>query len=365
MRCSVVIPFHTNSNLLETSVILAASAAEECGEYEIIVVDDSPCKRIPTAVQNLCKVIATAETLGYSSACNAGLAVAKGEYVFIMDADVFPERDAIAKLLKWSANCKEELAVSAQVLRTSDLRVHHYGIAFMETDVLKPYRGGMFPAPLIAKHMRIQAITSDSMLIRRSVLNDVGGFDTAYANSYCDLDLSFRLRETGVHISICHEAVTYHRSRSAGVARTKGEEDHKCRFYKQWGHSIENDFNSLIDASLRTNNAIAQKHRPFVAFNMMRSLYADLYQDCLAKTTSISAEWQRAEPANISGPIRLEDVVPWSLVTGSTPLLFLVDSVDDLSRNGFIAANRSSCGDLCIDRNGNTLLLKNISVSER
>lgn len=366
MKCSIIIPFYSNPVLLNTAVSYAETSAAKCGDYEIIIVNDGSNHTSAVAPRNHCKQINLPQNGGYSFACNAGVAEAKGEYLFIMDADVFPEPKSIGTLIRFSESLQESAAVSAQVLRTSDHRVHHYGVSFFETDVLKPFRGRVSPAPALSGGFILQAITSDSMLIRRDIMNALNGFDRTFSNSYCDLDLSFRLREEGITTTVCTNAITSHRSRSAGLARTKGEEDQKCRFYKKWGSQVRNDFHSLIELSLKHfAPSFNDKIKPCVGFNIMRSLYSEQYQHQLSEIMNNTTSWIRVEPPSDSTTIRLEDVVPWSLITGGETLLFLVNSIDELSGNSFIAKNRARYRDLCVDMNGNVLLLSEVGISER
>lgn len=358
MDCSIIIPFYRNLSHLETSVHHAQQALYKV-VGEIIVINDNPTIDIPHAISSKAKIINLEKNIGYSSACNKGAEIAIGTYLFFQDSDVFIEKECINELLK----CEKfftESAISACVLRSSDLRIHHFGISFFQTDVLKPYRGGKRYNELL-EPVEFQAITSDSMLVKRKLFHDCGGFETELKNSYSDLDFSFKINEKGGKNVVCPQAISLHRSRSAGLNRTNGEEDYKCAFFKQWGHKIINDFKDLFKHLPYTYLLSGLDPNAYTSFCFLASTYAKKYKDTFEDVTSQHFDW--IDINHSQDKIRLEDYIPWSLITAPKKLMFFVDSIDQLVNNEFLIKNRPQKVDVCIDRNGNIIYLEDLSSS--
>jgi GT2 family glycosyltransferase len=57
---------------------------------------------------------------------------------------------------------------------------------------------------------RVAATTAACLLIRRTVFEEMDGFDTAYLNGYEDVDLCLRMDEAGHEIRYCPTSVLYH-----------------------------------------------------------------------------------------------------------------------------------------------------------
>ena len=90
----------------------------------------------------------------------------------------------------------------------------------------------------------ISAVTAACMLVKRSVFEEIGGFDESFEVAFNDVDLCLRIRETGKLIVQDPNVELYHyESKSRGyentpekLARFKGE---VIRFRKRWKAFLE------------------------------------------------------------------------------------------------------------------------------
>ena len=89
IKYSVIVPFHSNLNLL-TVCINALSKVLDFSESEIIIVDNNieGSQIAPELeIDKKCKIISKAENLMYPRAINLGAANASGDYLIFCDAD--------------------------------------------------------------------------------------------------------------------------------------------------------------------------------------------------------------------------------------------------------------------------------------
>jgi GT2 family glycosyltransferase len=72
------------------------------------------------------------------------------------------------------------------------------------------FRGVEWPAPLPRDITRAEAVSGACMLVRKTAFRQVGGMDEAYRLHGEDLDLMYRLRETGRHCLFVPQARAIH-----------------------------------------------------------------------------------------------------------------------------------------------------------
>ena len=131
IKYSVIVPFHSNSNLFSVCISSLEKALDP-SKSEIIVVDNnSHGSQIPSDlnIQKRCKVISIKENLMYPRAINLGAENAKGEFLIFCDADTCVTKgfeigltDALndgsvgyssAKLLNMYTNCIQEFGIAS------------------------------------------------------------------------------------------------------------------------------------------------------------------------------------------------------------------------------------------------------------
>ena len=95
---SIVIPVYNHQKALEKAI--ASIQAQTYRDVEIIVIDDGSTLevRIQSQIGNL--QLVRQENKGAPAARNAGLALAKGEYVICWDADVMAQPEMLEKMFR-------------------------------------------------------------------------------------------------------------------------------------------------------------------------------------------------------------------------------------------------------------------------
>jgi len=154
------------------------------------------------------KIIENGKNLGFGSAINRGLGLAKGDYLLFLNSD-----------LKLHSKCVEELA---KVLE-SDSNVGGTIPKILHIDqkntinslgILINYTGIAYPNLLGQKDPGYQepfeSACGGIFMLKREVYETVGGFDEDLFLYHEDHDLSWRIRLAGWHLKVIPQAIMYH-----------------------------------------------------------------------------------------------------------------------------------------------------------
>jgi GT2 family glycosyltransferase len=155
-------------------------------------------------------VVRPGQNLGFAGGCNAGAAVASGDFLALINGDLIVERDAIAQLVTFAQ--KPEIAVAQPSIRLSDdpsllnsdgNEVHFLGFSWC----------GSFREPA-AKRSAPRSITSAmgaAILLRRDLWDELGGFEPRYFAYHEDVELCRRCWHRGLELVNVPSAVAVHR----------------------------------------------------------------------------------------------------------------------------------------------------------
>src|SRR5688572_24291710 len=179
----------------------------------IVVVDNSSQDGLPSVIRKQhpdVRLIELKENVGLSRARNIGWnALDTGRVVFI-DDDVYLERSALEHLAQAMEQTGASVTCPRVTLYPETEKVQCDGAEIHFTGTLKLLPKSDTQGPFVT-HGFIGACA----LIKREVLQALGGFDEDYFFYFEDLELSYRLEASG-HLIVCEPgAVAYH-DRGAG-----------------------------------------------------------------------------------------------------------------------------------------------------
>lgn len=198
---SIIIPVHNHAELLRDC--LRSIAGSDRDDYEVIVVDDCSSDDTGLVAASLgCRVVRQPQRGGPSKARNDGAAVARGEILVFLDADVRIRPDTLSLLLQ---PFKSE-SIDA-VFGSYDANPGAVNFVSQFRNLLHHYTH---------QNARIEAATfwTGCGAIRRTVFMDAGGFDTSYSQpSIEDIELGFRLRASGNRIVVQKLAQVTHQKK--------------------------------------------------------------------------------------------------------------------------------------------------------
>lgn len=189
---SIVVPVFNNARFLAETI--QTILQQDYKPVEIIMIDDGSTDGSATIIKNHPDIhYVYQDNRGPAAAKNAGVKIAKGEYVAFLDADDLWASDKLSKQVA----CME---ASPQL---------GYTITFMRMHMMP----GLEKPHWLKQELLDRSLTAylpSSLLMRRDCLQQVGEFDEAFKTSD-EVDWFFRAKDKGVPMQILQEVLLYRR----------------------------------------------------------------------------------------------------------------------------------------------------------
>ncbi len=206
LKLSVVILNYNVRYFLELCLKSVESAIETI-DAEIIVVDnnskDDSCNMVKQLFPSV-KLIENKTNSGFSKGNNIGVAQAKGEYLCILNPDTVVAEDTFTQLLD-CVDAKDNLGITGCQLidgKGEFLPESKRNIPTPKVSLKKmmgnaeDYYANHIGADATAK---VDILVGAFMLMKKSVYDQVGGFDEDYFMYGEDIDLSYKVLKAGYH----------------------------------------------------------------------------------------------------------------------------------------------------------------------
>src|SRR5215213_3264346 len=249
-KVSIIMPTKDHAHLLK-SCIESIERLTTYRNYEILIIDNDSTE--PATLEYLTKtphrVIPFREEYNYSRINNLGVSQSKGEYVLLLNDDTEVISGGWLEAMLEHAQRPEVGAVGAKLIYP-DGRVQHAGVL---TGVGGSWGLGVathshqfYPSTspgyegTIAKIANYSAVTAACMMLRKSVFDEVGGFDEENLRvSFNDVDLCLRIRERGYSIVYTpYTELLHHESVSRGY---RGDPAEILYMRARWGEVLDED----------------------------------------------------------------------------------------------------------------------------
>jgi N-acetylglucosaminyl-diphospho-decaprenol L-rhamnosyltransferase len=220
---AVVVNYQSGSRLVTCVRSLLADAS--AGPVDLVVVDNASTDGSIDALHHELpdvRVVRSRRNLGYAGAANLGIAVTRAPVIAILNVDLVIEPGA-AKTLLARLDREPRLAAVGPQLRNPDGSVYPSARTMPSVPVaighavLGPWKPGN---PFSARYRQLDAdpsaprlvdvVSGAAIWLRRTALDEVGGWDERYFMYLEDTDLCWRLRLAGWDVAYEPSAVVHH-----------------------------------------------------------------------------------------------------------------------------------------------------------
>lgn len=365
IKYSVIVPFHSNSNLL-TMCISALEKALDMSESEIIVVDNNAAgSQIDSSLQigERCRLFSIKDNLMYSRAINFGVEKARGKYLLFCDADtcVTP---GFQRALVDNLNSHNIGYTSAMLLNMDTNRIQEFGITSSYYNFPHPYAGRPMDYELVTENHSPLAGCAACSAIKRDLFMQVGGFDEKLIHSYSDIDLCLRLEKIGYKTMCVANAIAYHcgsSTKGSGMGPSL-KEDTKGIFTAKHPE-IPVQITQYIDKScdfILSKDVI--KDRDFYVLICSTVANPELYVNRIINNLNIAETGRFKHPYSRRDAICVDYInfIPYFIREYRIPILYFVDSFLSFRGNTLWKSCRKEYSDIVADRNANVEFLSNI-----
>lgn len=207
MKLSIVILNYNVRYFLEQCILTVQRAMRDL-DAEIIVVDnasqDDSCAMVRRYFPSV-KLIENKENVGFSKANNKAVAVARGEYICILNPDTAVAEDSFAKCISFAETNKNLGALGIYYLDGTGnfLPESKRNLPTPTRSLLKILgiaggRKGYYAKYLNEKETGpVEILAGAFMFMKREVYQQVGGFDEDYFMYGEDIDICYKLMKAG------------------------------------------------------------------------------------------------------------------------------------------------------------------------
>ncbi|NOU09698.1 MAG: glycosyltransferase family 2 protein [Nitrospira sp.] len=252
---SLIIVNYNAGNYLQGCVASALGQLDE-----VIVVDnastDESVEKVEAAFpcDRKLKVVRHRENRGFAAACNVGLEMSSGRYLFFLNPDCVLEPGSVKRLLQTLERYPDVGMVGGLLVNSDGSEqaggrravptpwrsfVRAFGLSrFADRWPRLFFDFHLHKQPLPTHPIEVEAISGACMLVRRAAMQDVGHWDEGYFLHCEDLDLSMTLWRKGWKIMFVPDVRIVHHKGGCSDSHPIFVEWHKhrgmMRFYRKF-----------------------------------------------------------------------------------------------------------------------------------
>ncbi|HNX10814.1 MAG TPA: glycosyltransferase family 2 protein [bacterium] len=179
--------------------------------FEIILVDnasgDQSIEKIAAEFGEKIKIIKNQTNLGFGPANNQGAKIARGDWLFFVNSDTIIENDILSSLEKFIAQHPRSAIIAPRLLDSQKIP---QAAAFGKMPTLSQIIKKNVQPKLKLKPEEIDWVSGAALLIKKTVFDEVKGWDEKFFMYLEDTDLCWRVKKLGYAVSLCPEATIIH-----------------------------------------------------------------------------------------------------------------------------------------------------------
>lgn len=271
MNISVIIVNYNVKYFLE-QCLYSVQAALGKTKGQVIVVDNNSTDESIQYLQPkfpFVQFIANKENTGFAKACNQGLAIATGEYILFLNPDTIVPEDCFEKCIAFFNTTPDAGALGIKMIDgggkflkeskrsfpsplTSLFKLSGLSSLFPKSKMFARYHLGHLDNN---QNHEVSVLAGAFMMIRKSILDKIGGFDETFFMYGEDIDLSYRIQQAGYKNYYFADSTIVH---FKGESTKKGSMNYVHMFYnamsifvrKHYGQGKAGLFTSLIHVAI-------------------------------------------------------------------------------------------------------------------
>ena len=223
----IIVNYNTASEVI---ACIHSLLKQQALNFDIWVIDnasaDGSAARLTAEFGTRIHLIQNTTNDGFGKANNIAASQARGEYLYFLNPDtVLPDTHGLATLYQYAVNHPESGLVGSKVVDSKTKHVIKAATHYPHQRHLK-HTAGLNTLP-----GAIAWIQGSSMLMKKSLFNQLNGFDPDYFLYAEETDLCLRVRKAGHEIHVCLDVTVEH----IGGASQRHEKIAAMRLKKQQG----------------------------------------------------------------------------------------------------------------------------------
>jgi O-antigen biosynthesis protein len=238
MKIAIVIPVFNNWFATERC-LRAIQSTDDSQLADIVLINDGSTddtllhlKRFPNV-----RVMSTPINVGFTKACNYVFRqLREYEYIYLLNNDTEVLNGFISNSLALMKTNPKAALVGSTLLFPDGTLQECGGIVWSDGTAHNFGRGKNLGNMEVRFSRIVDYCSGAGVLMRNDLLNQVGLFDERFAPAYYeDTDLSFKLREVGYEVWVCHSSrVIHHEGLSHGVKAIDLVNTNLDKFFAKW-----------------------------------------------------------------------------------------------------------------------------------
>lgn len=282
--------------------------------YEVIVVLNDPSVRLCTELR---RTVRTARTtafranLGFGWAVNYAARQARGEYLVLTNDDCKVSKGWLESLID-TAERRPRSGLVGSTFLDPDGTLQEAGAVIWSDGITAPVVAGQSFGDARFER-RVDYCSAGSLLVRRDVWRQLGGFDDRYYPGYYeDVDLCLRALQAGWEVWYQPDSVVYHRRSTSTTESERGFLHQRAGriFTERWSEFLQHQQpNGELDKAIRQ-----AMDRPLPAVPVDRPPIGDIPAGSAENTTELEVaalrrelELRLAYNASLEGVIRQKE----------------------------------------------------------
>jgi GT2 family glycosyltransferase len=244
-RASIVVPVY-GALPVTMRCLHALAGSGDRTPFEVILVDDASPDDSPRVLPTIAglRYSRNATNLGFVDSCNAGAALARGEYLVFLNNDTEVQPGWLDALLATFEDFPDT-GLAGSMLVYPDGRLQEAGgLVFADGSAANYGRFGDPAHPLYGFARETGYCSGASLALRRELFARLGGFDLRFRPGYYeDTDLAMRVREQGLAVRYQPASVVvHHEGISAGTDTGSGMKAaqvvNREKFLQRWSEVL-------------------------------------------------------------------------------------------------------------------------------